>query len=137
MFPTETLLFPAMRTRLAVIPALAVLLSAAASQDAGAQAAPAKLPTYVYAYQEGSDPGNHIKHTLFLVGDGSSGPARYTAAAFQNGARYSLTTSGNGTFTISGSELAVKAGGLDAKGVIKPGEYIELGSQRYSFAMKM
>ena len=44
---------------------------------------------------------------------------------------------GNGIFTISGSELAVNAGGLDAKGVIKPGEYIELGSQRYSFAMKM
>lgn len=126
-----------MRTRLAAIPALALLLAACASQNAGTQAAPAKLTTYVYAYQEGSNPNNHVKHTLFLIGDGPSGQARYTAAAFQNGARYSLASSGNGTFTITGSELVVKAGGLDAKGVIKPGESIEFGPQRYSFAMKM
>jgi hypothetical protein len=71
------------------------------------------------------------------MGDGPSGQARYTAAAFQNGARYSLATSGSGTYTISGAEIVVKSGGLDAKGTIKPGEYIQLGQQRYSFAMKM
>jgi hypothetical protein len=133
----QTLLCPTMRTRLATIPVLALLLCACATQNVSTQASPAKLTTYVYAYQEGSNPNNHVKHSLFLIGDGPSGQARYTAAAFQNGARYSLASSGNGTFTISGSEVVVKAGGLDAKGAIKPGEYIEFGSKRYSFAMKM
>lgn len=105
-------------------------------------AQPAKQPIYVYAYTEGGkkkpQKGEAVfTHTLFIMGDGTAGNARYSAAAFENGARASLTTSGDGTYSIAGTAITVKAGGLDAKGTIKPNEYIELGGNKYTFAMKM
>ncbi|MEJ6004914.1 hypothetical protein WG899_05105 [Paucibacter sp. AS339] len=94
-------------------------------------------PVYIYAYQEGEDPNNHVKHTLFIIGDGAKGAARYTAASFVNGKRSSLASSGSGTYTTAGDSITVKAGKLDGNGPFKKGESIEIGEQKFVFAMKM
>jgi hypothetical protein len=100
-------------------------------------AQPAKQPIHVYAFQEGDDPSQHTKHTLFLVGDGDAGVARYTAASFQNGTRYSLASSGSGTWSAEGEVFKIKAGKLEGSGVIKRGEFVQVAGLRFAFAMKM
>lgn len=122
------------RLLLALLPSL---LIACTAQPLTPQPSASRLTTYVYAYQEGNDPKDHVKHTLFIVGDGPSGMARYVAASFKDGARYSLASSGNGSYRIDGEKITVKAGALDATGVIKTNAYVELGTRRFSFAMKM
>jgi hypothetical protein len=97
----------------------------------------ASQATYLYFHQQGDDPKNNVKHSLFLTGDGTNGLVRYTAAAFNNGTRYSLTSSGNGTFTSSGSEITIKAGGLDGRGEFIPGKSITINGMTFSFAMKL
>lgn len=115
---------------------LAQVVTAAAWMP-GALAQPTRQALHIYAFQEGEDPNNHTKHTLFLVGDGDSGPARYTAASFSNGTRFSLASSGSGTFSIQGEVLTLKAGKLEGTGVIKKGEYVEVGGLRFAFARTM
>ena len=96
-----------------------------------------KEPVFIYAYQEGTDPNNHEKHTLFLIGEGEKGTARYTAASFSNGTRYSLATSGSGTYAIEGESITIKAGKLEGTGTHKRGEFVEVGTQKFVFARKM
>ena len=116
---------------------LLAISAGCAGQPAATPVQPAKQPAYVYTFKEGSGDKKYTLHTLFIIGDAASGAARYTAGAFDNGARGSLATSGFGTYSIAGPAITVKAGGLDAKGTIKPNEYIDLGGHRYAFAMKM
>ena len=97
----------------------------------------ARLPAYMYAYQEREDPKDHVKHSIFLIGDGPTGVVRYTAAAFRDGARYSLASSGNGKFTVIGSEITINAGGLNGTGTYVPGKSITINGMDFSFAMKM
>lgn len=74
---------------------------------------------------------------LYLVGDGPSGGMDYQEVIWKNGDRYPQPSSGDGTYTINGTAITVKAGGLSAKGTIKPNEYIDLGGKRYQFLTKL
>jgi hypothetical protein len=44
---------------------------------------------------------------------------------------------GEGTYRITGTAIAVKAGGPSANGTIKPNEYIDVGGKRYKFFRKL
>ncbi len=113
----------------------AALISAFFSDPVLAQGA--RETIYVYAYQEGVAPNDHTKHTLFIVGDGDKGASRYTAASFSNGRRYSLASSGSGTYSIEGEAITIKAGKLEGTGVFKRGEYIEIGTHKFIYATKL
>lgn len=123
--------------RLLVAALLVSIFLGCAGEQAATQVQPAKQSIYVYSYEEQGSDKSRIVHTLFIMGDAPAGGARYTAAAFKDGARYSLATSGDGNYAIVDKAITVKAGGLDAKGTIKPNEYIDLGGKKYTFAMKM
>jgi hypothetical protein len=115
--------------------ALACSLCLAAAPAVIAQAK--REPVFVYAYQEGEDPNEHVKHTLMLVGEGDEGAARYTAASFSQGKRYSLAVSGSGSFSIDGEVLKIRAGKLEGTGVIRKGEFIQVGEQRFRYATRL
>ena len=127
-----------MRVSLLVATVFAAALAGCATQPTAQQPqSSGRTAIYMYAFEEPGGPGTVIKHSLFLSGEGPTGQARYTAAAFKDGTRATLPTSGTGTYTINGSEITVKAGGLDAKGTIRPGEAVQFGAKRYGFAMKI
>jgi hypothetical protein len=110
------------------------MLAACAALPAGTPTrttAAATEPITFYAYREGSDT-QYIVHTIALVGE-ANGNARYTAALFKDGARYSLATSGSGTFSVENDAITIKAGGLNGKGSIKLNEHITIDGKRYSF----
>jgi hypothetical protein len=127
----------AMRSRLLLITALALLFSACATQPSQPAQNSLSGPTDVYSFQEGDNPNNHVKHTLFLIGNAASGPARYTAAAFVNGTRSSLSSSGGGTYSVAGNEITIRAGALNGKGVFLPGKQVDIDGKKFTFAMTM
>lgn len=126
------------RLLLAAMSATAIAISGCAtSPSQSGTNALARQPAYMYAYQEREDPKDHVRHSIFLIGDGPTGFVRYTAAAFKDGARYSLASSGNGRFTITGAEITINAGGLNGTGTYIPGKAITINGMQFSFAMKM
>ncbi len=92
---------------------------------------------HVYVCIEGEPSAKHVKHTLFFFGEGNEGTLRYVAASFENGKRYSLASSGTGSFAVQGDSVLIKAGGLNATGTFHRKDRVVMGHLTFTYEMTM
>jgi hypothetical protein len=123
--------------RIFILAFLVVISTGCAGQQA---ITPAQTPIryiYIYKYEEPRPDKTKTSYSLYLVGDGPSGGMDYQEFVWKDGAQSPQSTSWDGTYSITGTEIAVKTGRLNAKGTIKPNEYIDIGGKRYTFFRKL